>query len=315
MLARFADNIFWLARYMERADGLARLLDVTETHARDEKGAQDWAAILDVNGDLARYQRAYGKPTPADVVFFYTLDANNPASLLNSVAMARENARSIRHLISTEMWAQINVFNTWIKGVKKRDVQSRKLSSVCTQVRENCQAHTGITEATLYRDQAWLFYWIGKMVERADQASRVLDVGFIRANPADLQDENKGEHLSHWNALLRSLAGYHAYRRTHPVRLRAHEVAHFILADPAFPRSMLACVNEAQMLTLELIERHDVKTAKDALAILGHMQAKLNSVDTKELSGARMHAFVDGLQRDLIAFTNALAKGCFGWGA
>lgn len=314
MLARFAESTFWLGRYMERTDALARLLEVTETHARDDSGSQDWAVILEVNGDLARFQAAYGQITAPDVIRFYTLDLDNQTSMASSVLAARENARGLRHLISTEMWSQINVFHTWFRELRDEDVAPREIATLCRTIKESCQAHTGTTEATFYRDQAWLFYWIGKMIERADQSSRLLDVAFMKAQRMGLADENQGAHLSHWNALLRSVGGYQAYRRTHPVRLRSSEVATFMLLDREFPRAILTCLNEVQNDILVLIDQHGVATAKPALAVLGELRTKLQRAEVPKLMESGLHEFADGIQKDLIDFSLTLGMGCFGHG-
>ncbi|MBO6826696.1 MAG: alpha-E domain-containing protein [Sneathiella sp.] len=312
LLARFALNTFWLARYVERADSLARLLEVTETHSRDEHGDQDWQLILEVNGDLARFKSQYGKITAIDVVRFYALDRENPGSLVSTVSYARENARSLRHLISTEMWSQINVMHSNITGLKNKDIQLRRLAGLCATIKEDCQAHSGITEATLYRDQAYHFYWIGKMVERADQASRILDVGFTRSKKLGFTDENAGENLSHWTGLLRAIGGYQAYRRTHPIRLRAEEVTSFILLNDSFPRSVMYCIKEAHEYMVELIEDHGVETAKEALIALEDVKKQLSEADIQKLIDSDLHEFADTLQRQLITFTQKLAEGCFG---
>jgi uncharacterized alpha-E superfamily protein len=305
-------NTFWLARYMERADSLARLLEVTETHSRDEHGDQDWELILEVNGDLDRFKQLYGKISAVDVVRFYAIDPENPASLMSTVAFARENARSLRHLISTEMWSQINVMHSRFKEVKNKDIQPRRLAGFCSTIKESCQAHTGITEATLYRDQAYLFYWIGKMVERSDQASRLLDVGFRRAIKLGQTNDNAGESLSHWTGLLRSVGGYQAYRRTHPIRLRAHEVTGFILLNKSFPRSVTYCLQEAHEQLSELIEDHGVDTARPALKELEVACQHLREADLHQLINSDLHEFADALQEQLATFTRSLAKGCFG---
>ncbi len=312
LLARFAQNTFWLARYVERADSLARLLEVTETHSRDEHGDQDWELILEVNGDVAQFKKRYKKVTAADVIRFYSIDRENSGSLVNSVAFARENARSLRHLISTEMWSQINVMHSTVGVLKNKDIQARRLAGLCATIKESCQAHTGITEATLYRDQAYYFYWIGKMVERADQASRILDVGFSRSKKLGYKDENAGENLSHWTGLLRSIGGYQAYRRTHPIRLRAQEVTGFILLNDAFPRSVMYCIKETREYMAELIDQHGVETAKDALITLKDIEKQLSEVDIHKLIDSDLHEFADTLQQQLTTFTQALAEGCFG---
>lgn len=307
LLARFAENIYWLARYIERAENLARMLDVTETHARNEKGVQDWAAILEINSDTERFRETYNKANATDVINFYILDKENPTSIISSVNSARENARSLRHLISTEMWTQINVFNSRMNELRKRDVQPRYLSAVCTTIKENCQSHTGITEGTFYRDQGWLFYWTGKMAERADQVSRLLDVGFIRGGI----DEPRAVQGSQWNALLRSVAGYQAFRRTHHIRIRPHDVADFLLCDPNFPRSVLTCVSQVHANSLALLDQYGVESAKPALAEITDLRTNLVTADVPTILQNGLHDFTDDVQKRLIAFHNALKEGCF----
>lgn len=297
---------------MERADSLARLLEVTETHSRDEQGDQDWALILEVNNDLEQYKKEHGKITALEVTRFYAIDKNNPTSLITSVASARENARSLRHLISTEMWSQLNVMHANFGEFKTKDILPRRIAGLCATIKESCQAHSGITEATLYRDQAYLFYWVGKMIERADQSSRLLDVGFRRAQKLGQTDDNAGESLSHWTGLLRSVGGYQAYRRTHPIRLRADEVAGFILLNKSFPRSVLFCLQEAHHYMTELIEQHGVETALPALAALEAARQQLLSADIHQLIESDLHKFADIFQRQLFTFTQSLAEGCFG---
>ncbi len=299
---------------MERTDSLARLLEVTETHSRDEHGTQDWELILEVNGDLERYKKQYKKITTEDVIYFYSIDKKNSTSLITSVMLARENARSLRHLISTEMWSEINTLHNFFSTVKKRDIQTRRFSGFCQSIKERCQAHSGITEATLYRDQAYTFYWIGKMVERADQASRLLDVGFRRAQKLGYGDADAGENLSHWTGLLRSVGGYQAYRRTHPIHLRSHEITDFILLNISFPRSVNYCIEEIRDYMDELIELHDVEKARDAMQALEIIRKQLSGADVQSLVSTGLHEFADTLQQQLVTFTTVLAKGCFGKG-
>jgi len=237
LLARFAESLFWLARYIERAENTARLLEVTETFTHDARGDLDWQSILDINDDVETFAHSHKKTDIASIVHFYMLDIKNPTSIVSSVAAARFNARSLRHLISTDMWNQINMFHAEMAALKRRDVAPARLAGACRRVRENCQAHAGITEGTLYRDAAWSFYWIGRMVERADQTSRLLDIGFRRALTAEGGLGARAQD-SHWGALLRSASAYQAFRRAHPISMSAPEIVRFLLHDDELPRSL-----------------------------------------------------------------------------
>ena len=144
LLARFAENAFWMARYMGRAENLARIIDVYETLARDHQIGQQWFPIVQLNADDERFFDKHEEATPQAVLSFYVIDDTNPSSIRATVRMARENARSLRHLISTEMWMQLNVFYEYLAGLGARDIGLTRINRLCQNIKENCQTHTGI---------------------------------------------------------------------------------------------------------------------------------------------------------------------------
>jgi len=177
-LSRHAAAVFWLGRYIERADNLARVLDVNETFSRNTEGTHNWHAILHLYDDEPAFLERYEAIDEPGVLTFYTLDRENPGSILSSIRSARENARTLRALISTEMWTQLNIFYNGLIAIEPKEVLPPRLSSFCQRIKEGCQAHYGIAEGTYYRDDSWLFYELGRMIERADQTTRVLDVKY-----------------------------------------------------------------------------------------------------------------------------------------
>jgi len=172
LIARHAGSALWFARYMERIENLARLLDVTKTFAGDAEGGGNWLSLLRINGDQSAFFAKHAAPEATSVAQFYLLDAENPASVQSAIRCARENARTLRALISTEMWLQINVFHGRIRELSAIDIAPEELSGVCGMLKEGVQAHTGITEGTLYRDQCWHFYMMGRHLERANWRGR-----------------------------------------------------------------------------------------------------------------------------------------------
>ena len=238
LIARHAEATLWLARYMERIENLARILDVTNTFARDPDDTSNWLSIPRINGDLTEFHKKHAQATQRTVGEFYLLDATNPASVQESIASARENARMLRALISTEMWLQINVFHSRIRELDAARITPDQFTAVCVMLKDGAQLHTGITEGTLYRDQAWHFYRIGRYLERADQSTRLLDTRFHSLAP-QVEASDSDLDAGAWNALLRAAAGYHAYRREHPSGYRsAWRSSCFLLANKAFPRSV-----------------------------------------------------------------------------
>lgn len=311
LLARFAENIFWLARYMERAENLARILEVTETYSRDDQGDQDWATILELNADMARFRKHYDTLTGRSAARFYLLDKDNPTSILSAITMARENARSVRHLISTEMWAQINVFHARLKELRSRDITPTRLAGLCGMIKEGCQAHTGITEGTLYQDEGWSFYWMGKALERADQTSRLIDIGYRRAVLSGQEFESRSLD-SHWNTMLRSAVGYQAFCRTNRVRMHPNEVFDFLLLDRQFPRSIISCLNEVHAFMLRLHDLHGVDVERAGLPLLDGLRARLLATTLQGVLDSGVHEFVDDVQRQLMTFTTELGHSVFG---
>jgi uncharacterized alpha-E superfamily protein len=299
LIARHAGSALWLARYMERIENLARLLDVTKTFARDAESGRNWLSLLRINGDEAAFFAAHAAPEAAMVARFYLLDADNPTSVQSAIRHARENARTLRALISTEMWLQVNVFHGWIRALREADIAPERLSGVCAMLKEGVQAHTGITEGTFYRDQCWHFYMLGRHLERADQITRLIDTKFNALLPDAAKDAaiDAGE----WNELLRAAAGYHAYRRAFPHGYVPREVAGFLLLHGAFPRSAGLSLAQADWHLSQLRSRYHLRGCSPALARLDHLRTMLASQTVDDILGRGLSPFLDWMQREIAA--------------
>ena len=312
LLARYADCIFWLARYVERAENLARILDVNETFSRDSKGGQNWRSIIQLNSDEERFFAAHSNASVHSVVNFYVIDASNPTSIVSTVRCARENARTLRPLISTEMWVQLNVFYNRLAALTAADLSPGNLAGLFAMIKEACQAHTGITEGTFFRDQGWYFYQIGRYIERADQTTRLVDIKYHLLLPS-ISDVGSPTDVSQWNALLRSAAGYHAYRRLHTGSTTPARVAGFLLLNAAFPRSVHHCVREVDRLLDEVKSRYALRNGNDAAEELNRLRVLLGTLDMSEILRSGLHEFLDSIQCQLIAITRELAMAFFGY--
>ncbi len=310
LLARSAENLFWLGRYLERAENLARILEVNVTFARDAHGLQDWLPILRLHWDEARFLEVHGAASTDAVLHFYILDRENPTSIISAITNARSNARALRPLISREMWSQLNVFYNWIVSLDQQVLEPGRLARLLAEIEEACQTHTGITEGTFHRDQGWSFYWIGRYIERADQTTRLLDI----KSPA-LQTPPSSEassiDLAQWNTLLRSAAAYHPYRRVRSASLTAEHIASFLLLDPGLPRSVLLCTHEVERLLLDLRERYELSAGGTAVEELRALRVDLRDLAGRELLGGGLHELLDLVQRRLIATTQKLSAEFF----
>lgn len=308
LLARFASNIYWLGRYMERAENLARILDINETYARSGDGSPDWRRVLDLQADSERFFDRHTTVDAATVLNFYVIDPANPTSIHATVRMARENARSLRHLISTEMWTHLNIFYNTVAKLTQRDLRASNVSAVCADIKEACQTFEGIAEGTFFRGEAWCFYQIGKYLERADQTTRILDIGFGRI--AD--DKVDAMESVHWNVLLRSVAGYHAFRGLYPAGSQPRDVATFLLYDQEFPRAVGLCVERLSARLADLENRHghsrhpNVEDARRELAFT------LATGPGSRITPVGLHKFLDTLQVSLGIVSSAVTVAYFG---
>ena len=309
LLARFAENNYWMARYMERTENLARILDVNESFAWDSGGVRDWLPVVQLHADEARFGAVHAEATAEAVAQFYVLDRQNPNSIVSMIGTARESARSMRHLISTEMWTQLNVFYNRIANLRARDVRLSQLSALCATVKLDCQLHTGIIEGTYHRDEGWIFYHIGKSLERADETTRLLDIKLHRLVGASHAESFAD--VSQWNALLRSVAGYHAFRRIHPSGIAAAEVAGFLLFNPAFPRAVIVCLAEVDELLLALERQHRMNGATVVREALAPLAAAVESAAGDAINLGGLRDFLDSVQSRINIVGNAMKDAFF----
>ncbi|MEQ9642204.1 MAG: alpha-E domain-containing protein [Alphaproteobacteria bacterium] len=301
LLARFAENAFWMARYVERVENLARILDVNETFARDAHGVQEWRPILRLHSDEEVFFEHYKVADAKSVVRFYTIDRRNPNCIVNAIHGARENARSLRHLISLETWTQINTFWNWAADLRAHDLSLNNLSRLCSQIKEGCELHTGIARNTMYRDQVWLFYQLGELIERCDQTTRLVDIKYHALTPLT-ESAGSPVDVGQWNALLRSVAGYHGYRRIFPRQMTPATVSRFILFDPHFPRSMTFCVGDIRELIHDLLNQEELAQAKFPMFAVNALE-KMRYPKHSDIEPAKMHAFLDDVQVKLMDLT------------
>jgi uncharacterized alpha-E superfamily protein len=294
---------------MERAENLARILEVNEVFARDERGANDWLPILKLHSDEEAFLEHYAEAKSENVLRFYIIDAENPNSITSSVRAARENARSIRHLISIETWVQLNVFHNWVASLTPRRLRLSELSTLCGQIKEGVQLHSGIVTGTLYRDQVWSFYRLGVFTELADQVTRLVDIKYHALLPS-WKDVGSPMDVAQWNALLRSASAYHGYRRVYPSGMTPATVAAFILFSPRFPRSLPHCVNNIEATLDDLLandELVDVSFPRDSLGTLKELVMR----SPNEVVASGLHEYLDEVQVALLALSTEVASTFF----
>ena len=305
LLSRLAENAFWAARYVERVENLARLLQVSDTEGRDSLGRVEWTHIVDINGDRATFAERGLAPNRSTVCRYYLFDASNPTSALNALANARTNIRALRHLVNTELWRQINVFYNDFRNAGEDRFATEGLSALCASMKFNAQAIYGIVDGTQYRDDAYLFYGIGRYVELADQTTRLLDAAlrFIElARPSD------AEARGHWQAVLRSAGAHQAFKRARLRQLDRRDVCAFLLTGRAYPRSVSFALRELIEQFGQMRSAFGIRPDPEAMAILDLLRAMIDEIDP---GGDALRDRLDATQKALIDFTERTSQAYF----
>lgn len=308
LLTRDAEGLFWMARYLERVENLARLIDVTQTFEGPGGEAGSWSALVAINVDG---ERLAGRTIDGKTVkSFYLLEASNPTSVPASLEFARTNARTLRPLISTEMWMQLNVFHRSILAKTPADLEGDALSRLCRQIKEGVQAHTGITEGTFARDQGWHFYLLGRLLERADQITRLLDIKYHLLVPGS-GEERRIVDLTQWNVVLRAAAGYHAFRRVAQAGFEPWDVVSFLLSDTTFARSAALCVRDIGWHLEQLRSRYNLRDTAGPLEKVDELRQALQPGSGMIEPGGQLHDFLDKLQLDFSSLGDEIGTAFF----
>ena len=309
LLTRDAEGLFWMARYLERVENLARLIDVTQTFESPGRETEAWTALVAINAD---HDGLKERGLPCDgpsVKRFYLIDTTNPTGIPGALEAARTNARKLRPLISTEMWMQLNVFHRDVMAIDPAQLDGDALSRLCRRIKEGVQAHTGVTEGTFFRDQGWHFYELGRCIERADQTTRLLDIKYHILSPASAEERRVVE-LTQWNALLRAAAGYHAFRRVSVAGFVPADVVEFLLHDASFARSVTLCLGQMEWHLHQLRARYGLRDTADVLERIGEVRAGMHE-PVPALLQHGLHSFLDRLQRDLQGLADLIGTAFF----
>ena len=308
LLSRNAENFFWLARYLERGASLARVIENQSSFGGHEKD-QGWNWLLTLHSDEERFRKSF-EQTPETIIAFYVTDSANPGSIRSSIHWARENARSLRSFIPLEMWAQLNALHTMIDEIGEHDMQRSELSSTCAKIRAGCLAQAGIAEGTLYRDEAYQFFKLGTMIERADQTSRLLDVKFAQSATAQ-RTAAAPDDLVFWSMILRTAGAFQVFHRFEPGDADADGVVRFLVFNPNHPGSIGFCLRETRD-ALDMLRRGFSLGATSSS--LGSCEVLMNGLhivgQTKGLPD-ELHAFNDWVQRALMNLTAEIAFAFF----
>ena len=311
LLSRHAESFFWMARYFERAESLARVLE-TQTSFQRGCGENSWAWIVALYSDEKAFADAFGEEASADnVIRFYMAHADNPGSIQSAIRAARENARALRPMLAIDMWFGLNDFYNRLCAFGPSDFSEVRLSRTCDAIKRGCYAQLGAAESTFYRDETWPFFRLGQFLERADQTSRLLDVRFAQLQTGLASDEGRYD-FTFWTILLRAASAYHSYRRIFPRHIDPEEVARFLLFDARMPRSLAFCLLEIQAM-IDLLRRNfGLRNAAAPAEKIEAMIVGLDAARRDERLLDSLHNFNDWIQLSLIELTGELEQAFFG---
>lgn len=293
MLSRTAENLFWITRYMERAETTARLLEVGYRIAlmpsAGKGNRNDWESILAASGAVELYRQKYGEPQQGRVESFMFFDRDNPSSVARCIESARDNGRIVRTALTSEVWFALNTAFQELKGIEARHKNKADIPTLCDWTKRNTAQLRGAIESTQLQQDGYDFLNLGYYLERADNTARLLDVKYYVLLP--VTDRVGGTRDNYqWTTLLRALSAFRAFHWAYGGDYTPGKIAHFLILNKACPRSLLHCAEEAVRHLDRLALAYGKKTKAQELARLA--LAKLAETEVDEIVSAGLHEFL-----------------------
>ncbi|MCD2513659.1 alpha-E domain-containing protein [Comamonas endophytica] len=296
MLSRTADHLYWMSRYIERAENTARLLSVSYDTSMLPKaarqGLKSWQGVLSISELVPAYREIHGEITRDKVLDFMVRDDSNPASILRCLRAARENARAVRGTLTTEVWETHN--HTWLELRRQLDdgAFERDPAQFFEWVKERSHLSRGVTQGTMLQDDAYHFLRLGTALERADNTARLLDVKFHAIERGDYHGSASGGvaqfDFYHWSTLLRSVSAFEVYRKVYRDVITPGRVAELLILRPDMPRSLLASMQEVVANLTLVANAQSEETQRKA----GRLLVDLRYARIEEILATGLHAYL-----------------------
>jgi uncharacterized alpha-E superfamily protein len=295
MLSRTADHLFWMSRYTERAENTARMLNVNYETSMLPQSAEvsqtGWLGVLSLSELLPDYTSRYGEVTPQGVMQYMVLDENNPASIINCLKAARENARAVRGALTTEVWETQN--DTWLEvnRLRRQGAFERDPGEFFEWVKFRSHVARGVALGTMLQDEAFNFLRMGTFLERADNTARLLDVKFHAVESefyGGTGERHQEYDFYHWAAVLRSVSGFEIYRKVYRDVITPARVAELLILRAEMPRSIHHCMAGVMENLHEVGAADDGRTMRHA----GRLRADLQFASIDEILATGLHAFL-----------------------
>lgn len=305
-LSRVAESLYWMGRYVERAEGIARMLEVNavwtqESHSGTQ-AAKDWATLLRVVGSEEAFGYVYKRAAERNVIDYMLLSPRNPSSVRSTIAAAREGARTIRDVLSREAWEQLNGLHLDLRDLKIADIAGKPIQPTTSMIRFACQQHVGVLEGTVSKNEGYYFVRLGRNLERADMTTRMLDV---RADAQALSGQVDILDDARWRSLLRTMSAYQMYRLTMKHGVTGTEVVRFLLHDETFPRAVHHCLD--RIVEALRVLPHNRELVKEVRTVVRGLQQHNRAATNPP----KLHKYLDRLQIRIARVHDAITQTYF----
>lgn len=292
MLSRTADHLYWMARYIERAENVARVLEVTYSMSllpTDASNEQElWDTVLEIAGVRDIYDATYHEISATHVIQHLVMDSQNPSSIYSSLRSARENARAVRVAMTVETWENMNTLWLEFGQYIKQDLTQSGLNEFCEWVKSRSHLFRGVCFGTMLRDEAFSFVRLGTFMERADNTARLLDVKYEFLIP--MQEANEGAvDYYEWSAVLRSVAAFQAYQKVYRDAIEPTKVSELLILREDMPRSLHACYAEIMPILRQVAGSRQTEAER----LAGQMHARLHYGRMLDIVKEGVHHFLD----------------------
>lgn len=290
MLSRVASNLYWMSRYVERAENTARVLDVTwrmSLLTGEDSSDQEWFAPLNITGTLFPFSGRHSHVCAREVLHFMALDPDNPSSIYACARQARENARAVRGSITSEMWEVLNA--TWLEmqQMDEEKLRTRGVSNFFDAVKERSHLFRGVTFGTMHRDDAYEFARLGTHIERADSTARILDAKYHVLLPS-VKDVGGAVDYYQWSAVLRSVSAFEAYRKVYRDVITPLKLAELLILRDDIPRSLRFCLRQV----FDTLEHVKNAQSEDTLRKAGQILSGLQYGRISDIFANGLHEYL-----------------------
>jgi uncharacterized alpha-E superfamily protein len=310
MLSRVADSLYWMSRYIERAENNARIADVNLQLLLDLANLQDpdlqqqWNPIISTLEEHELFASLYAKPNERSAIDFVSLQKKNPNSILSCLTHARENARTTREQISSEMWEQINGLYLFVNSDSAKRLLRSSAYEFFRRIISGSHLFQGISHATMTHGDGWHFMRIGRLLERADCTSRMLDVKYHILLPTGERIGGTIDTIQ-WMSVLKSCSALEAYRKIYVDQVAPWKVAEFIITHPAFPRSIRFSVDSLDQALHNITGTDESRYANEAERLSGRLRSDLDYATIKEIFKFGLHQYLVSIQERLVEINDA----------